>query len=416
MLFAIPGCHKKEQAAQQNKSADPITVALQPTTLSDVQRTVEVVGTLYGDEEAVISAKVPGRVTQIFKDVGDRISASAPLAQIDKRDYELARNEQEMAVRETLSKLGITTLPEKELDLAKVPTVYRAKLQVDSAKAKLERARQVLGAKNGAISEQEVADLQTTYDVAQSSYDVETMNAQSTLSAARSKQSLLEIADQRLADSTVRAPVTSAATSASTRPAGRYAVAARLVSVGEYVKEGTPLFKLVADDPIKYRATVPERFMADVKTGQQVSVTVYAYSTPFTGAVSRISPQVDFASRSFQIEVVVPNTEGKLQSGSFATGFIQTAIQKQVTFVPIDAVVSFAGVQKVFTVKEGKAVEHPIETGIRQGEQLEVVKGLNGIAQVVTTGANKLAQGAPVTISDQSAPPPAKPDSISKSE
>ncbi len=415
MVLAIPGCRKKEHSARQSKPAAPIAVVLQPTTLLDVQRTVEVVGTLYGDEEAVISAKVPGRVTQIFKDVGDRINANEPLAQIDKRDYELARNEQEMAVRETLSKLGITAIPQKDLDLPKVPTVHRAKLQVDSAKAKLDRARQVMGAKNGAISEQELADLQTAYDVAQSSHDVETMNAQSTLSAARSKQSLLDIADQRLADSTVRAPVPSAATSAGTRPVGRYAVAARLVSVREYVKEGTPLFKLVADDPIKYRGAVPERFMADVRTGQQVSVSVYAYPKPFAGVISRISPQVDFASRAFQIEVLVPNGEGKLQAGSFATGLVQTALQKQVTFVPLEAIVSFAGVQKVFTVKDDRAVEHTIETGVRQGEHLEIVRGFSGVQKVVTSNAAKLADGATV-ITGEFAPPVAKIDPVSKSD
>jgi hypothetical protein len=110
----------------------------------------------------------------------------------------------------------------------------------------------------------------------------------------------------------------------------------------------------------------------------------------------------------------VPNREGKLQSGSFATGFVETAVQKQVTFVPQEAIVSFAGVQKVFTVKDGKAVEHTIETGVRQGDQVQVVKGLTGIEPVVITGASKLAHGAPVTVEQKPEAPTAK--SMSKSE
>jgi RND family efflux transporter MFP subunit len=205
-----------------------------------------------------------------------------------------------------------------------------------------------------------------------------------------------------------------ASSSASTQlvAAARYAVAARLVSVGEYVKEGTPLFKLVADDPIKYRATLPERFIADVKVGQNVQVSVAAYPQPFIGKIARISPQVDPVSRRLQIEVLVPNPQGKLQSGGFATGLVQTSMEKQVTFVPQEAIVSFAGVQKVFTVKDGKAVERAIETGTRQGDYFEVVKGLTGVEPVVINGASKLADGMPVTVkatqsADKSATQPA---------
>src|SRR6476619_2027991 len=102
------------------------------------------------------------------------------------------------------------------------------------------------------MSEQTYADMQTAHEVARSSYDVELLAARSTLAQARAKQSEYEIAAQRLSESAVRAPAAPmASSSASTQPvaAARYAVAARLVSVGEYVKEGTPLFKLVADDP-----------------------------------------------------------------------------------------------------------------------------------------------------------------------
>ena len=397
LALALTACDRKE-AAQQHKASDPVAVMLAPTKLQDVRRTVEVVGTLYGDEEATISAKVSGRITDIHKDVGDRLAPNEPLAQVDKTDYELTRNQQAMAVSETLSKLGVTKLPEKDFDPAKVPTVYRARLQVDNAKAKLDRARQVFDKNTGAMSEQEFADLQTSYEVAKSSYDVELLAAQSTLAQARSKQSELEIAIQRLADSTVRAPASPTGNSATTRPVGRYAVASRLVSVGEYVREGTPLFKLVADDPIKYRAMVPARFVADVKIGQNVLVSVNAYPQPFAGQIARISPQVDPVSRMFQIEVLVPNPNEKLQAGAFATGLVQTSLEKQVTFVPQQAIVSFAGVQKVFTVKDGKAVERTIETGTREGDYFEVVKGLKGVEPVVVSGATRLADGMPVTI------------------
>ena len=413
--FALLSCRKAEsKVPQQGKAPQPVTVTVQPAVLQDVLRTVPVIGDLRGDEQTTISAKVPGRIAQIFKDVGDRVALNEPLAQVDKTDYELARNQAAMAVSETLSKLGLSELPGKDFDLAKVPTVHRASLQVENAKAKLERGKQVSGEKAGAISEQELADLQTTFEVAKSSYDVELLAARSTLALARAKQSELQIAIQRLEDSTVRAPAATLTTTPavaatpSTKPAGRYAVAARLVSVGEYVQEAAALYRLVADDPIKYQATLPERYLADIKVGQNVLLSVAAYPQPFTGKLSRISPQIDPLSRRIQIEVLVPNPDGKLQPGSFATGLVQTTLEKQVTFVPQDAIVSFAGVQKLFTIKDGKAVERTIETGVRQGAFTEIVSGFEGVDPVVIEGAGKLADGTPISVKQpQSAESPA---------
>jgi hypothetical protein len=77
---------------------------------------------------------------------------------------------------------------------------------------------------------------------------------------------------------------------------------------------------------------------------------------------------------------------------------VQTTLQKQVTFVPHDSIVSFAGVQKVFTIKDGKAVEQTVETGVRQGAFTEIVSGFKGVEPVVIEGAGKLAQGTPVTV------------------
>ena len=83
--------------------------------------------------------------------------------------------------------------------------------------------------------------------------------------------------------------------------------------IGEYVREGTPLFRLVADDPIKFRSQVPEKFLSQVKAGQRVRMQVAAYPEVFEGAVSRISPLVDRTSRTFEVEMLLPNASGKLQ-------------------------------------------------------------------------------------------------------
>jgi multidrug efflux pump subunit AcrA (membrane-fusion protein) len=86
-----------------------------------------------------------------------------------------------------------------------------------------------------------------------------------------------------------------------------------------------------------------------------------------------------------------------LSPGSFASGSILTRVDPNVTLVPLDAIVTFAGVSKVFTVADGKAVERKIETGERVGGDVEVLSGMDKPEAVVIEGKNRLATGTPLS-------------------
>ena len=416
------GCDRDAAAKRaEERAADPIAVTVTPSVVAPVQRSVEITGTLFGDEEATVSAKVPGRIVAILRDVGDRTAAGEPLAQIDKTDYELAVAQKQMAMQASLAKLGLAEMPDDAFDLNKVPTVERARLQSANAEQKLNRARKIFQQDPPGISEQDFAALKPAFDVARSNYDVELLTARALLADARAARSDLLLESQKLRDTTIRAPEAAATTQATQSPQAQqsasklapeqYAVAQRMVSIGEYVREGTPLFRLVADDPVKYRAQVPEKFLSQVKTGQPVRVQVAAYPEIFQGAVSRISPAVDRATRTFEVEMLLPNPAGKLQPGSFATGNILTRVEENVTLVPVDALVTFAGVTKVFTIENGKAVEKKIETGQRVGDNVEILAGLKGSVPVVLQGKNRLAIGTPVSVSAATQPAATRPQS-----
>ena len=404
-MSPIAGCGRKGPGNGAADKQATVPVVLRPVDAETVQRGVEVVGTLFGDDEATLSSKVAGRIAVIHKDMGDRARPGEMLAQVEKNDYELARQQKELAIRELLAKLGLKELPPEDYDVRKVPMVERARLQADNAKAKYERGRQLHDQKPPLLSDQDFADLQTTWEVARSNYDVEILTALAMISEARTRQADLAMTEQRLADTAIRAPEVGGTTTApagGSDPPGTgdaiYAIASRFISVGEFVTEGKQAFRLVKDDPIKLRASVPERFIGDVKVGQKTTLHVEAYSDEFEGSVSRINPAVDPANRTFQVEVLVPNPAHRLRSGSFARGFIKTRMEKDVVFAPIESVLSFAGVNKVFTVKDNKAVEAVVELGDRRGNTIEIAKGLRTGESVVVSGNSKLANGVPVAI------------------
>lgn len=395
VIFIAPaGCSDEAPASgAAAPRAEPagLSVSLAPVLIQPAERSIEVTGALFGEEEATISSKLKGRVVAIARDVGDAVEAGGPLAQIERLDYELELAEREAAVQSSLARLGLDRKPEGDFDASAVPTVRRARAEASNAEARLARARQLFEQKPPLISEQDFADIETSWEVARENAEVELLTARSVLAEARTQLTAADAARQRLVDTAVLAP----------RPDGRadirYQVAQRLVSLGEYVSEGRPVFRLVAADVVKLRADAPERFAGQILPGQPALVRVESSPEPARGVVSRVSPSIDPSTRTFKVEAVIQNPTGALRPGAFARATIPVRTDQGVTFVPASAVVTFAGVQRVYSVKDGKAVEHRVHLGRRQGDHVEIVGGLP-VTEVVSRGAQSLSPGAPVTV------------------
>lgn len=371
--------------------APPIDVQLGPVTVGEAARSVDVTGTLYGDIEATIASKVTGRLALLQADLGDAVETGAPLADLDRRDYELELAQRERTVAATLAELGLERAPDAGFDVSAVPSVRQRRSEADNAKAKYERAKRLFEQTPPLIAEQDLADLRTAWQMAMAATESAQLAAKALIAKAEAEDAAVAIARQRLDDTRLSVP---------TDDAGRprtFRVAERLASVGELMNVGTPIVRLVSIDPIRYRATVPERFAAEVAVGQRATLALEGRSAPSVGTVSRISPRIDERSRSFEVEVTVPNADGSLKPGAFAKGSIEYRRDAGITFVPSAAVVTFAGVDRVFTVKDGKAVAHRVRVGRRQGDLIEVT-GEIGADQVVVGNAAGLSQDAPVTV------------------
>ncbi len=377
--------------AQDTRPASP--VLLGPVTAGSVWRTVEVTGTLFGEEEAVIASKLSGRIEAIEADIGDAVPSGTVLARIEPRDYALTLAEAEAALQSSLARLGLAELPGPGFDPESLPAVRRARAEAANAAARLERARQLFEQSPPLLSEQDFADIRTANDVARENAEVEMLAARALLAEARAQETAVAVARQRVADTQVVAPLPSD----SDAPPVAYEVAARMVSLGEYVTPGQAMFRLVASENILFRADVPERFAGQVQPGQTVRVQVEAYNEPASGEITRVSPRVDPASRSFMIEVRIDNRDRRLRSGAFARGEVRLREENGVTFVPASALVTFAGVTRVFSVADGKAKEHRVRTGVRLEDRIEIVGGLP-VTEVVVSGAPTLADGVPVNV------------------
>jgi membrane fusion protein (multidrug efflux system) len=185
-------------------------------------------------------------------------------------------------------------------------------------------------------------------------------------------------------------------------------VSARLVSVGDYVRPGVVVFRLVQDDPLKFRGDVPERDIPALQVGQTLRVVVDAYpGETFLGKIARVGAASDPTARSLAVEGEVPNADHRLRPGFFGRGEVLIKRDERGLAVPRAAVSIFAGVTKVFVVEGGVARERPVTLGSDLGDGwVEIASGLPRGVDVATSGLSRLSDGARVSVK-AGAPPDA---------
>jgi RND family efflux transporter MFP subunit len=196
----------------------------------------------------------------------------------------------------------------------------------------------------------------------------------------------VEIARQQLQDTVLRSPLDGA-------------VRQRQVTVGEYLAPGAPVLTVVRTHPLRLQLSVPERETSGLRAGLPVVVRVEGDSVEHGGRLERIGAAIDETNRTLPVEAMVPNEGDALRPGQFATADIIISDSDRALVVPTDAIVTFAGVQKVLTVRDGHAREQRIRTGRREAERVEVLEGL-AAGDVVIRTPGDLVDGVPVQVGD----------------
>lgn len=401
-IAGVLGCNSKTVEVQVESQVEPKEVPPVPVTVAlvevrDVQRRVSVVGSLSGFERVTVTPKVEGRVVLTAFDVGDRIQPGTTLLELDSTDYQLAVDEAQRMLEQELSRLDLTAPPTGEFDIEQLPSVLSARLLRENAERQYDRQKNLADTKAGVQRSLEQAE--TDLKVADAALRQARINARTSLSAVKHRESQLSLAQQKLSETRVKAPLLDI-----TEPSGganEFVVSKRMTTVGEMVRAfpSTPVYELIVDDVLKLHVMVPERYLSQVQMGLNVEVRVEAYTDEvFPGKVARISPTVDPQSRSFDVEAHVPNLQHRLRHGGFAKADVVVGTADKAVTVPLESVTRFAGVAKVFRVRDETSEEVEIATGTQGPGWVEVIGGLEPSDVVVTSGQSKLANGTRITV------------------
>src|SRR5436305_261155 len=346
-------------------------------------RTVAVSGTLAADEQAQLGFKVAGRLERMLVDIGTPVRQGQVVARLAPTDFELRVRQAETALQQARAQLGLPADGANEVvDPARTAGVKQAAATLKQTQLARDRMTKLF--EEQLIPRSDLDTVEANLGVAEGRY-------QEAVETARTRQALLsqrksewEIARQQLADSSLTAPFDGA-------------IRERLVSPGDYLAAGTPVAVLVRMHPLRLKLAVPEREAAGIRKGQPVQLTVEGVPTRHTGQVARISPAISEDNRTLMVEAEVPNTDHSLRPGAFARAEIVIQSGDLAVLVPASSVVTFAGIEKVVSVKDGKALEKKVRTGRHSGDQVEIVDGIKAGDPVIVQPGN-IVTGEPVRV------------------
>ena len=341
--------------AQRSAAHERTVVAIE--TGAAVERelpsVIRATGTFVADESSDVTAQVPGSVLETLVKVGDVVETGQVIVLLDARNAAL------------------------DLSLAQA-VLQQAEAQAENAKAEAERHAALV--KSGDIS-------RSTYE----KLTTQLLTADASVAQARAR---LATAAKSLEDTRIKAPF-----------AGH--VSARPAAVGEYVTPTSKVATILLLQPIKLQLQIPESDAAKFARGMVVRAEVPAHpGTAFQGAVSARNVALDPNSRAMTIDVLFPNTDGRLLPGMFGTAEIHVRGTERAVYVPASAVATIANGQSsaVYVIEGSTARVHVVQTGEAQNGMVRVLAGVDGSAVVATSKLNELFDGASVRVAAAKGP------------
>ena len=384
IVLAVLAAGCRANATDANEGADAAAVNVTATTAAEqpIARFIRVSGTLTAQEDAEVAAEIAGRVIATPVERGSLVRVNDPLIEIASTDVEAQAREAEANAAQIEARLGLAG--GAVFDVERVPEVANAKAAYQLAQSDFGRAQRLYQDK--LLSQSDFDQRSAQLQAAERQYDVAKNGAAQQFQALKGARARVTVAQKALADTVVRAPFAGA-------------VGERFVSVGDYVTRGNKVASVVRLDPLRVELTIPEQYVSVVAVGRAVTFGVDAYpNETFTGQVRYVSPSVTASTRALTVEAIVPNGNGRLKPGLFATAQIEEAGQRPGILVPAAAIRTVSGTARVFVLNGERVEERIVMTGQTVGDRVEIASGVKAGERIAASGIDQLVDGVKVTV------------------
>ncbi|KXK06556.1 MAG: RND family efflux transporter MFP subunit [Acidobacteria bacterium OLB17] len=411
MLFAA-GCGRSASNSNANTAqVQPIEVSTAQAVVRQIPSYFEATGSLASDESTDVAPTIAGKVIEVNFDVGSYVAKGSVLVRLDPRDARLRLEQAQAgaeqarkavdsaaaAVRQAQAKLGVPV--GSHFSVEEFPQVRSLKANLLLAEKELTRAENLF--RTGDISRSildqrratrdslagQLADARANAQVAEKAISSASAQEAAARAAVASAEAQVDQARKAVNDTAILAPISGF-------------VSERTADPGEYVSPSVPnpkIATIMRTSTLRMKIEVPEQSIDVVKAGQSISLQTSAYpDRNFAGTVVRISPNLNATARTLMVEADVPNPEGLLKPGQFATVRITRPQPENAVMIPVAAVRADGDINRVFVVQDGVAREAIVQLGLLENDMIQVKNGIVENAVIATSNLTALYDGVRV--------------------
>lgn len=408
----LNGCGSRVANTNANANQPAIVdVTTTPAVVKPIPTYFEATGNLASDESTDVAPAVAGKIAEVNFDIGSFVTKGSVLVRLDPRDpqirLEQAKDqvvqqqkayEQAVAqVRQAQARLDVKD--GERFNIETFSQVKSTKANLELAEKELARAERLFA--TGDVSKSTVDQRRSTRDALLGTLDearstaavavksIETAQAQASAAkvAIATAQTQVASAQKALNDTTILSPISGY-------------VSERVADPGEYISPSAPNTKIatiVRTSPLRLKIDVPEQSIGKVGTGQGISLQVTAYpDRNFAGTVVRMSPGLNTAARTLTVEAEVPNSDGMLKPGQFATVRITQSKPENAVMVPASAIKAEGDINRLYIIKDGVAHEQIVQVGLLEDNMIQIKNGVAEGDIIATSNIDKLIDGAMV--------------------
>jgi len=330
-------------------------------------------GNIEAVTEAPILARADGYIKRRLVDIGDRVQAGQPVAEIEAPELDQQLIQAKANLQQTQAALDQALANEQQ-----------GKANLELAKVTASRWASLVAA--GVVSKQDNDQYQSQYQAQLAgvqSLEKAIAVQRANIGAAEANVSRL---DQMQAYRVVKAPFAGVVT-------------LRNVDVGALVNSGsTLLYRIAQTGTLRTYVNVPQTNASNIHAGQPATLRVTNLpGRSFTGTVARTANSLDPSSRTMLVEVQVPNADGALLPGMYAQVDLSSPRTNAPLLVPGDALMVRADGTQVAIVRPDSTVHlQKIQVGRDYGDRLEVLSGLQMGDRIIANPGDSAREGAKV--------------------
>ncbi len=393
----LAGCGKaKEKEAAGGETEAPTPVMVETAVRGAIDRVVTADAVLYPVNQSNVTSKINAPVKRMLVNRGDHVRAGQLIAELESADLAASVAESQQQYEQTQAAYQAMTGATVQDDKAKAETDVQTAQQTLDATKKVYDSKAALQ-REGALAQRPVDEARLAMVQAQSQLDLakrhlETLNQVGQREAIRGAEATMNAAKAHAANAAIQLSYAKVVSPING------VVSDRSVYPGEMVASGASIVSIVDISQVRAVANVSVKDAASITVGRPARIA--GPDGDLAGKVTVVSPSVDPNTTTVEVWVQVPNPGEKLKpGGTVRVSIIAETIQNTIV-VPASALLnSDEGGPKVMVVtSDSIAHERKVSLGVRQGDRVQIVSGVQDGDQVVTSGGLGLDDKAKVTI------------------